>query len=130
MVEQDLLDRFKGILAALEDKRGRVSIFAILKMDDITDRWTVFLSAPWINQADRGAIFSDLRDLILKNIEPKNLSSIARFGIFEPKEHLVELLLENFNAGDYIANDRQVNGNIIHEGYILALQKNLPKSIS
>jgi len=123
MVEQDLIDRFKNVLAALEEKRGKVSIFALFKMDDVTDKWTVILSAPWVNDNDRSEIFFELRTLMLENIEQSALPLIARFGIFESKEHLIELLLENFKAGDYIPQDRQINGNIIHEGYILGLNK-------
>ena len=82
-------------------------------------------SAPWINDKDRGEIFFRLRSLILENTESHDLSMLARFGIFETKEHLIELLLENFSTGDYISQDRQINGNVIHEGYILSANKNI-----
>ena len=125
MVEQELIERFKNILSALENKRGKVSFFALLKMDDITDKWTVLLSAPWVNDSDREEIFFELRTLILENIDKSELSLIARFGIFNKREHLIELLLDNFSSGEYISQDHQVNGNVIHEGYILASNKNL-----
>jgi hypothetical protein len=129
MVEQDFIDRFKSILEALTQSRGDVSVFALLKMDDVTDKWTVILSAPWINNKDRSDIFFELRDLMIKTLQEDELSLIARFGIFTPSEHLIELLLENFKPGDYIAQDRQINGNLIHEGYILAADRNTIKNL-
>lgn len=125
MVEQEFIDRFKNILANIVSKKGDVSVFALLKMDDLTDKWTVILAAPWVTDTDRGEIFFLLREEMVTNLETEELQTIARFGIWPTSEHLISLLLDNYTQGDYISQDTQINGNLIHEGYILASNKTI-----
>jgi len=123
MVEQKITLALKKILEQITSERSDVSLFALLKMDELTEKWTVVLSAPWINDATRDEAFYRVRDLLLANLSRDELQTIARIGIFEEKEHLIELLIERYRTDDYIASDEKVNGNLIHEGYILAAKR-------
>ena len=43
-----MVEKFRQILVKILNEKGDINLFAILKMDEFTDRWTVLLSAPWI----------------------------------------------------------------------------------
>ena len=111
-----MVDKFKIILNKIKTEKGSVALFALLKMDEFTDRWTVLLSADWAKEGDFEA-FKYLHNIIKENISSEELSTIARFGVFTKTNHLVELL-RKYKQNSRIQEEK-VNGNVIHEGYIL-----------
>jgi hypothetical protein len=96
-----------------------VDLFAVLKMDELIDKWSVILAADWINDSNRKAAFNSLVDTLLNNLDGEELTEIARVGVFPTTNHLIELFLEKFQTGQYIKEDARINGNTIHEGYII-----------
>ena len=116
-----MVDKFKKILEEMK-KQGTVTLFAILKMDDLTDKWSVLISAPWISDANRKQVFADIVGLIKKEMLPEEAANIARVLIVPEGNHLVSELLEQ--KRDYIGGEGSVkiNGNMVHEAYILEPQ--------
>ena len=113
-----MVDKFKILAEQIKRDRGSVYVFAMLKMDELTEKWSIILSADWIDETSRKESF----DYLFKAVKNLNLTSaeeisIARLGIFPANDHLVQELAK-YKVG-VITNER-VNGNIIHEGYILA----------
>lgn len=103
----------------MKREKGDITLFALLKMDELTDKWSIVLCASWVNDETRaGEAFAYLRNIILEQITQDESASIARIGIFSKDEHLIKALL-NYRTGAVIQNDEKINGNIVHEGYIL-----------
>lgn len=119
-----MVEKFKLILKEIEKQKGIVRLFVVLKMDEITDKWTVILSAPWINEGNLGENFIFLRNLMLNNFNKEEMATIARLGVLTKEEHIVEELLK-YQAGSVISQDEKINGNIVHEAFILASNVNL-----
>jgi len=113
-----MVDKFKQILADLISQKGKVNLFAILKMDEYTDKWTVIVSAPWINATTKNEVFALMRDLMIRQFTPEEMATIARLGIFPNDEHIVQELLK-YKEGAVISEDEKVNGNIVHNAHIL-----------
>jgi hypothetical protein len=118
MVDQEFRKKLQNVSDALEKSRGSVELFAIFKMDELTDKWTVVVSAGWVAKATFEEIFSELRALLIKNLAD-DMNSIARIGIFNSSEHFAQLVTQRFASGQTIKDEQQINGNLIHEGYIL-----------
>jgi hypothetical protein len=115
------------LLKDLKNKHGNVYLFAILQMDEYVDKWTIILSAPWINtSASHQVIFEEIRDFLNKNLDKDELSSIARLSIMPKEEHLASELLK-FAKGAEIGEQR-VNGNMVYKGYILESDTNATNS--
>lgn len=120
-----MVEKFKKILEDFKEKGG-VSLFAILKMDDLTDKWSVLVCASWIDSDEkRREAFILIRELIKKYMTNEEASNIARIGVMARDQHIVQELLEN-KAGEYIGGNGSVkiNGNVVHEAYILESNKN------
>ncbi len=114
-----MVDQFKKILSIIYKSNKGVSLFAILKMDELTDRWSVIFSAPGLEEENkRKQMFKYLIDLILENLNEEDIKTIARVGVFPLENHLVTDLL-NYKKDFSIKESTRVNGNIVHEGYIL-----------
>lgn len=114
-----MVEKLKSILKELNKANKSVSLLAVLKMDDLTDRWSIILSSPIIeDEKSRREVFEYFVKLLLRDLDDKEKLSIARVGAFPPGNHLVENLME-YKKGYEFTGKTPVNGNIVHEGYIL-----------
>lgn len=121
-----MVDKFKTILDEIKRSKGEVVLFALMRMDDLADRWTIVLSAPWAKEGNPD-IFKYILNLVKFALSPEEFATIARISIFPKTDHFIELLLK-YSNGALIANEK-INGNQIHEGYIIESNPNLEKEI-
>jgi hypothetical protein len=113
-----MVEKFKKILDEIVSEKGDVNLFAIMMMDDFTDKWSVILSAPWLDNEDTRRInFKLIMQIMKKNLTTEENNSIARIGIFPKKEHLIEELLK-YKSGSII-NNQKINGNFVHLAKII-----------
>jgi len=96
-----------------------VNLFAVLKMDELIDKWSVLLAADWVTDEIRKQTFSSLANILIEKLSEEEINEIARVGVLGTSHHLVELFLDKFQTGQYIDEDARINGNTIHEGYII-----------
>jgi len=101
-----------------------IFVFAILKMDELVDKWSILVSVDWINQDNRKIVFDTLIKSLQSHLTKEEMSEIARIAFYTPDEHLMILFRDKFETGQYIKEDARVNGNVIHEGHILLVDKN------
>jgi len=118
-----MVEEFTKILNILTKQNKPVWLFACLKMDEFVDKWSLIFSAPWITEENGRTELLEILEITKKNLNDENLSSIARIVFMSKDEHLIEELLKK-NSGEEI-NDERINGNIIHEGYIIESNPNL-----
>jgi hypothetical protein len=112
-----MVEKFKTILAKMIAEKGAVTFFAIVRMDDLVDKWSVILCAPWATVANHDEMFRYIIGLMQANLESVELNSVARLSIFSKDEHLIQELLK-FKAGAIVENQK-INGNRVHQAYIL-----------
>ena len=115
-----MVEKFRKIFATIKNEKGGVFIFALMKMDELTDKWTVVLSAPWAVEGD-AEVFKYILDLIKTQLLPEEVSTVARISIFPQTDHLIEML-SKYASGASISG--KINGNQIHEGYIIEANSN------
>ena len=113
--QRKMVEKLNTILLEMKRIKGDVFMFALMKIDDVTDKWTLILSAPWATEGDR-EIFRYVLDLIKTGLG-EDISDIARIGIFTRGHHLIEELMK-YRSGAEI-HDKKVNGNLVHEGYVI-----------
>lgn len=111
-----MVEKFKTILNEIVSTKGQVYLFALTKMDDLTDKWSVVLAAPWLKEYDK-ASFNFILEIMQKYLTSEEMNSIARLGIFSKEEHLIDELMK-FKGGSVIENQK-INGNWVHLAYII-----------
>ena len=117
----EIKDKYSAVASELE-KIDDVRFFAVLKMDDITDRWSLLFGVLNVKNLDkRKKIFDKIREIIAKNLSKNELEGIARIGLFPTTDHIVRDL-KKFPAGKNILQVK-ANGNFVHEGCILISKK-------
>ncbi len=112
-----MLEKFKEIIEKIEEEKSEVTIFALLKMDEFVDKWTIVFCAPWANDENREEVFNIIRKNIIDSLSPEEVSEIARIAIYPETEHLIQELMQ-FKSGSIIENEK-VNGNTVHYANII-----------
>jgi hypothetical protein len=113
-----MVDEFSAVIEKLQRQKGALALFALVKMDDHIDRWTVVVSAEWITDQNVDDSFKYVLQTIIASVSPECLNSMARLGVYTLEEHLVQDLLK-YKQGTHIAESVRANGNIVHEGYVI-----------
>ena len=112
-----MVANFKKILDILKAGNKSFWLFACLKMDDLVDKWSLIISAPWINEGNENDEYKNILNIIKSNITDEELSSIARIVILQKDDHLIQELLKKPSGTEI--KDEKVNGNIIHYGFVI-----------
>src|SRR5689334_12020024 len=112
-----MVEKFRQLLEAITHDKGPVYLFAIMKMDDLTDKWTILLSAPWATSQTHEEAFGLVFGWLSQNLNQEERNNVARIGIFEQKNHLIAGLLKY--RKDTIITNEKINGNLVHEAHIL-----------
>lgn len=112
-----MVEKFKQILEKLKEK-GEVSLFAVIKMDELADRWSIAISADWALE-DRKKSFNEIFDIFTSVLNKEEWELIARIGLFDKNDHIAKVFLQ-FKEGTEIKEVTQINGFTVYEAYILA----------
>src|SRR3989344_6989601 len=112
-----MVDKLKTILEEMKSANKPVWLFAILKMDELVNKWSVVMSAPWITtEKERVNEFNYVLGLIKSHLNDQELASIARLALLPREDHLVRELLRK-QPDEKI--EGQINGNLVHEGLVI-----------
>ncbi|MEK7560337.1 MAG: hypothetical protein AAB539_00055 [Patescibacteria group bacterium] len=111
-----MVEKFKIILKYMQQEKGDVTMLALLKMDELTDKWTIILSASWATEGDAD-IFRYVLEKVRSELSPDDLATVARVAIFSQTHHLIQSL-RRYATGARIEEEK-INGNQIHEGVII-----------
>jgi hypothetical protein len=112
-----MVEKFQKILENIEKAKGSVVIFALLKMDEFVDKWTVVFCASWATDINRTEVFEMIRKQITDTLRPEEVSEIARIAIYPKTEHFIQELLQ-YKSGTTIEN-KKINGNTVHYAHII-----------
>ncbi len=114
-----MVEKFKTILEEIKRSRGDVVLFALMRMDELTDKWTVILSASWAKEGDL-EVFKYILNLIQSNLSKEEFSTIARIGILDLGNSLVKLITGTIRTeGKTIRlQNTKINGFSIQDAHI------------
>lgn len=118
---EDIITKFQSIYSNIKEEKGNLYLFMILKMDELVDKWSIVVSAPWLTNENQAEVFNYLLTKIRQTLNQEEGSSIARLGTFQPNEHLVRLVNQSIRVegGSPIKlENTKINGYLIHEAYI------------
>jgi len=112
-----MVEKFQKILESIEKTKSSVIVFALLKMDEFVDKWTVVFCASWATDANRTEVFEIIRKEIRATLTPEEVGEIARIAIYPKTEHFIQELLQ-YKSGTTIENEK-INGNTVHYAHII-----------
>ena len=93
-----------------------LAFFAVVKMDELVDTWTVMFAADWVNDKNRMDVYNRINALIDANGKKADIVEVSRIGIFNSNHYLIKGLLR-YTKGSEL-KDIKINGNTIHRGTV------------
>lgn len=125
MVE-DTINKYRGLTEDLRAVKG-VEFFAVVKMDDLTDRWSLVFGLLGAKDLDkREKVFTKIRDIIIEHLSQEDMQDIARISLFATTEHLIKDLMGYAENEDI--KDVRANGNFIHNGHVFISPHKTPEA--
>ena len=107
---------YSKIVTELEKEKGGLAYFAIVRMDEFVDMWTVMFAADWVNDKNRIDIYNRINNLIDANGKKSDIAKVSRIGIFNSDHYLIKGLLKYSKEPEL--KDIKINGNTIHSGRV------------
>lgn len=120
-----MVDKFYNLIQVFEERYGTLGLLAILKMDEVIDKWSLIVSpgdtTRISTEQERDSAFDFVYQWIESNLTKEEAESIARIGLLTDASHIVRELkqLKSESEGMLILNDRRINGNHVHEAFVL-----------
>lgn len=114
-----MVEKFESILQKILQEKKEITFFGIMKMEELSDKWSVIISASWAKAEDRATIFEYIKKLLDETFTLEERSNIAKIGIFDKDEPLIQYFLQ-LNGAKMWLKDSTINGIRIREAYILA----------
>jgi hypothetical protein len=111
-----MVDKFKIISDKVNKDIDNVVFFGFFKMDEHTSKWSIVCAFSELPK-DGQRIFNQILEIVKSNLDSDELNLIARIGLFNEDHHLIQLFAKKL-VGTKIESE-QINGNYIHEGYVL-----------
>ena len=129
MVETQFIKKFQKILRTLIRNKGNIYLFMIIKLDKVSEKWSIILSAPWVNFEEKSKHFKYLTNLLRKNLNAEESAMISRLGFYKEESPLVQLITKmiRLRNGAMRLKNTQFNGLTINDAYIFHSQLS-PKS--
>ena len=72
-----MVEKLQKILEKFKLDQKSVWLFAALKMDEITDRWSLIISAPWLSEENFQKEYEYILKTLKDNLTNEELFSIA-----------------------------------------------------
>ncbi len=116
-----VIEKFRVLLKKIEDQEGKVLLFVIMKMDDLTDKWSIVISANWVKD-NKEDYFEKIVNLIKTIFTSDEISTIARLGLYKENDYMTNLFTK-YKSEQQIINE-QINGFKVHEAYIFKSEVN------
>jgi hypothetical protein len=115
-----MVEKFNDILKKIIAEKGSVLVFAIIKMDEIIDKWLIIFSANWVTTENSTETFNYLRNIIISSLTADEVNLMSGLGIYTKDEHLIQLMTKSISVqdGDVYLKDTALNGYKIHEAHI------------
>jgi len=122
-----MITKLKKVMSSFEEKYGSLIVFAVFKMDEFVDRWSLVVSSNSIDkitsEKEREERFDYLFDLLTKELSEEESASIGRIGFFNTENYLIKELRNNYKV-DVTDTEKKImnvkiNGNTVSEGFIL-----------
>ena len=115
-----MVEKLKNLIKKIESQKGAVALFMLLKNSQDITKWTVVVSAHWIDRmSQRGAL-----DFLIKSLQSTlsrtELNEISRVSILKTGDNFVQSLTRvlNISGGTARFTQNQINNYYIHDAVI------------
>ncbi|MGC2449584.1 MAG: hypothetical protein WA477_18195 [Candidatus Sulfotelmatobacter sp.] len=104
MVTKGTRERIGALLGQLAQEKGKLRLAMLAQSStDLPGRWSLVVTAPWMDAEGPRAAIGDLTDRLLKSLDKKELAAIDRVSVLSMADPFVGQIIELLN--DFLGVD-------------------------
>jgi hypothetical protein len=127
--------KIRELLKRVTEEKGPFYLAMLMQSTpDIPDRWTLAVSAPWIDTADQRSVISYLSSYLKRYLDKNALSAIDRISVLRSADPLVKTVLElsndflgvkpSLSENEFLVRNWVLGGLKIPQGFIFVADPN------
>jgi hypothetical protein len=98
MVTLGARKKIAGLLKQLAEKKGKLRLAMLAQSSrELPGRWSLIVSAPWMDQVGPRAVIGDVTTLLLNALDKRSLSAIDGVSVLSSSDPLVGKIVELLN---------------------------------
>lgn len=114
-----MVDRLKNIITKARNDGRDVDLFVLWKDSTDDEKWSLVISAGWIDSDLRRKSLDYWLTLLQKNLDREDLNSIGRVSILKLNDNFVRTLTSlNVSGGPVYIKNNQIGDYNIHDAII------------
>jgi hypothetical protein len=129
MVTERSRVQIQQALGKLADEKGPLRL-AILSSTDLPDRWSLLVSAPWMDSAGSRSVISDLTSRLLRHVDKAFLPAIDHISVIPGSDPFVRAFVNTVRGllgvdpsahrGGFSVHAMNIEGRDIAQGFVFA----------
>jgi hypothetical protein len=119
----ELAAKLLDVEQEIANDKGALNLFALFRREDLTDRWDLVVSGPWVKHDD--ATLRYLADAVKRHLTPAEMTTLARIVVLPAAEHPVRTITESYQVehGRVELSDAENFGLPVKHGYIITSRR-------
>ncbi|MCK5123577.1 MAG: hypothetical protein KAQ87_05540, partial [Candidatus Pacebacteria bacterium] len=125
-----MVEEIKKLIQKVKSEKGDIILFMLWKDIADFDKWSVIISANWIDKIEQRKALNYWLILLQKSLSNKDLDSIGRISFLKSHDRFVKLFTSalNVSGGPMYFKNSEVGNYYIHDAIIFEAKKTiLPK---
>ncbi len=120
-----MVNKLLNLIKQISTEKGEIALFLLMKIDSEANKWTIVISSPWIDRANRINILNYWLEKIRNSLVREELNSIARITFLSTEDHFVTSFNRTIKVTESAVNlkNTEIAGINIYEAIILVSQK-------
>ncbi|MGA8431431.1 MAG: hypothetical protein WB729_16530 [Candidatus Sulfotelmatobacter sp.] len=98
MVTLSARKKISDVLSQVAEEKGTLRLAMLAQTSrEVSGRWTLVVSAPWMDRIGPRAVISDLTARLLKHLDKRSLSAVDGVSVLSSSDPLVDKIVELLN---------------------------------
>jgi hypothetical protein len=135
VVSAQARSKIRELLQHVTEEKGKFYLAMLMQSTpDIPDRWTLAVSAPWIDQTSQRSVVSYLSSYLKQYLDKNALSAIDRISVLRSTDPIVRTVLElthdfldakpSLSGSEFPVRNWVLEGLTIPQGFIFVADPN------
>ena len=115
-----MVEKLKNLIRKIESQKGMIALFMLWKDSQDITKWTVVVSANWIDRMSKRAALDYLIKNLQSTLNRTELNEISRVSILKTSDNFVKSLTQilNISGGTARFTQNQIGHYYIHDAVI------------
>jgi hypothetical protein len=121
---EQMIDKLAALEQDIASQKGEFSLFALFLREDITDKWDLVASAPWLETNEKAGL-EFLVNQIRSRLDTQELLSLSRIVLLEKDNPVLEAVHRAMRVrhGRVQVQDSEFFGLLIKHAYVITSQR-------